>query len=547
MSFFYGYKKHDIETIGGLPTTGGEMTGDINMANNKIITSADPTADTHLTRKKYVDDKVASNTNSGNIDMGNNKIFSSIDPTGDKHLARKKYVDDQDNKKLTLTGGTVTGLTTFQQRVNLNNEIHLHGDKRIYNYQTDSASANSSIMLINRDYSDRRYLKKSGGTLTGDVTIGNHKIISSSDPTLDTHLTRKKYIDDEVNKKVSKSGDTMTGNLDIGNNKIFTTADPTGDKHLCRKKYVDIQDAKKISKSGDTMTGDLDMGNHNILHTANYIPSSDNHGVNKKYVKNWSYPNTTATLYLLQMDDEGIFDPTKDDIDYVEYTGSNKKVETLFNLSRKKNWNFGQSDTNKQPFFKKSTINNNFYCIEYPGSNNNNLHLNTSQDILSNQYLNFYFVYSLKSLNSTNREASLFKITKDKLPVNVVLLNDIGISYILSELNITNAIPTTVPNNRWQLKANATELNKLICLSCHWDQNNTSGNKKGKLYVNGKEIFSFTTSQKSSHHSNTKFYLGSKNKDYGQLDGEILYVYVSMRKMKEKEITLNYKIYLNRI
>ena len=44
MSFFYGYKnKNDIETIGGLPTTGGEMTGDINMGNNKIITSADPT------------------------------------------------------------------------------------------------------------------------------------------------------------------------------------------------------------------------------------------------------------------------------------------------------------------------------------------------------------------------------------------------------------------------------------------------------------------------------------------------------------------------
>ena len=37
-----------------------------------------------------------------------------------------------------------------------------------------------------------------------------------------------------------------------------------------------------------------------------------------------------------------------------------------------------------------------------------------------------------------------------------------------------------------------------------------------------------------------KFYLGSKTKDYGKIDGEILYVYVSTRKMKEKEITLNH-------
>ena len=106
----------------------------------------------------------------------------------------------------------------------------------------------------------------------------------------------------------------MTGNLDIGNNKVITTADPTGEKHLTRKKYVDLQDAKKVSKSGDTMTGDLDMGNHHIIHAANYKPSSDNHVVTKKYVENLSYPNSTANLYLLQMDDEGIFDLTKDDI-----------------------------------------------------------------------------------------------------------------------------------------------------------------------------------------------------------------------------------------
>ena len=122
------------------------------------------------------------------------------------------------------------------------------------------------------------------------------------------------------------------------------------------------------------------------------------------------------------MDDEGIFD-VKDDVDYIEYTGSNKKVEKLLNLSRKKDWNFKQDDTNKQPFFKKSTINNNFYCIQYLGSNSNNLHLVSIQDILSNQHLNFYFVYCLKSLNSsTTNEVSLFKITDDATSSHLLVL-----------------------------------------------------------------------------------------------------------------------------
>ena len=67
----------------------------------------------------------------------------------------------------------------------------------------------------------------------------------------------KSFLLKEFDEKVSKSGDTMTGDLDIGNNKVITTADPTGEKHLCRKKYVDIQDAKKVSKSGDTMIWEI--------------------------------------------------------------------------------------------------------------------------------------------------------------------------------------------------------------------------------------------------------------------------------------------------
>ena len=230
---------------------------------------------------------------------------------------------------------------------------------------------------------------------------------------------------DKTKQHWGQQMDELKANLMTKDFQIFTSRSPNNGYSLTHKSYVDYEDKKRLSKSGGTMTGDLDMENHNIIHTA--IPSSDRHVVNRKYVTNWSLPNTIANIYNLQMDDEGIFD-VKDDDNYIEYTGSNKKVEKLLNLSRKKDWNFKQDDTNKQPFFKKSTINNNFYCVQYLGSNSNNLHLVSKQDILSNQHLNFYFVYGLKSLNSSHNEVSLFKITSNETTSRPLPFS-FGISY----------------------------------------------------------------------------------------------------------------------
>ena len=220
MSFFYGYKKDDIETIGGLPTTGGEMTGDINMGNNKIITSADPTENSHLARKKYVDEKVSNVSASGNfltktggvmtgnIIMGNNNILSNLDPTNEKHLARKKYVDDQDSKKLSLTGGT----------------------------------------------------------MLGNIDIGNHKILTISDPVGEKHLARKKYVDTQDAKKLSLTGGTMTGNINIGNHKIISCLNPTNDNHLTRKKYIDEEIVKfKKDVSFSILKDNFSLKFHNLF------------------------------------------------------------------------------------------------------------------------------------------------------------------------------------------------------------------------------------------------------------------------------------------
>ena len=113
-----------------------------------------------------------------------------------------------------------------------------------------------------------------------------------------------------------------------------------------------------------------------------------------------------------------------------------------------------------------------------------------------------------------------------------------GISFHQNKFCIGNAFPYEARN--WQLKANGLVVNKLICVSSHWEQNNLGNPKHGELFVNGKEIHSFYTLTRKSYNASTKFYLGSKSSNYGQFDGEIFYVYISTRKMKEKEITLNH-------
>lgn len=139
---------------------------------------------------------------------------------------------------------------------------------------------------------DSRSVKKSGDTMTGDLNMGNHKVTSSSTPSVNIDLTNKQYVDNQVKNKVSKSGDTMTGDLTMENNsKIRVSAsvaeNPTDDNEVVAKKYVDkvVGDAAAgnyLPISGGTMTGDLNMGSHKL----NGLPEPLEGGeaANKNYV-----------------------------------------------------------------------------------------------------------------------------------------------------------------------------------------------------------------------------------------------------------------------
>ena len=80
--------------------------------------------------------------------------------------------------------------------------------------------------------------------MKGDINMGKNSALSSVNPTnyTDFDLVRKQYVNDEDNKKLSLAGDTMTGDINIGNHKIISTYhQPTHETHIITRKYVDVK------------------------------------------------------------------------------------------------------------------------------------------------------------------------------------------------------------------------------------------------------------------------------------------------------------------
>lgn len=125
------------------------------------------------------------------------------------------------------------------------------------------------------------YLLKSGGVMTGDITL-------VGDPTAALHPTTKQYVDDaivaatgvDLTAYLLRSGGTLTGSL-------ILSGTPTLDLEPTTKLYVDSADAGKVSKSGDVMSAPL---------TLSGAPTLDLHAASKLYVDTASTAAANAVI-----------------------------------------------------------------------------------------------------------------------------------------------------------------------------------------------------------------------------------------------------------
>lgn len=150
----------------------------------------------------------------GTVDFNTAVLTDLGSPSNATDAATKGYVDTQVTN---LVGGAPGALDTLNELAAALN---------------DDASFNSTITT-----SIAAKLPLAGGTMSGAIAMGSNKV---------TGLTSGSASGDAVNKgqldtMLPLAGGTMTGNIAIGSNVITSSANPTDDTHLARKAYVDSQ------------------------------------------------------------------------------------------------------------------------------------------------------------------------------------------------------------------------------------------------------------------------------------------------------------------
>ena len=139
--------------------------------------------------------------------------------------------------------------------------------------------------------------------MSGDLDMNQNEIKNLKDPVDGQDAATKKWINTQLNTKVSKSGDSINdtldilGELDMNNNKNTSVRNPTAERHYGNKSYVDnsvsskadltytnTQLAQKLNLSSGNVAGNVDMVNtHKIINSPD--PISDKGMVTKKYME----------------------------------------------------------------------------------------------------------------------------------------------------------------------------------------------------------------------------------------------------------------------
>lgn len=137
---------------------------------------------------------------------------------------------------------------------------------------------------------DSRKLSLSGGTMTGPINMGGQKITNIGNPTENTDVANKIFVDTAFQTLESEmgttlagylqlKGGTMSGVLDMGDHSIQNVEDPQADDEAANKAYVDSQisglSSVYVPLSGGTLTGPLVLSGN---------PTQSNQAANKQYV-----------------------------------------------------------------------------------------------------------------------------------------------------------------------------------------------------------------------------------------------------------------------
>ena len=165
----------------------------------------------------------------GTVDFNTAVLTDLGSPSNSTDAATKGYVDTEITN---LIGGAPGALDTLNELAAALN---------------DDASFNSTITT-----SIATKLPLAGGTMSGAIAMGSNKVTGLDSGTASGDAVNKGQLD----TMLPLAGGTMTGNIAIGSNVITSSANPSDDTHLARKAYVDsiLGSATSAATSATTAT-----------------------------------------------------------------------------------------------------------------------------------------------------------------------------------------------------------------------------------------------------------------------------------------------------
>ena len=218
MSFYNGVLNfnHFINSRGlrGLPGIGFKLdaNNDYDMQNKKLVNVKQGTNNNDVVTKSQLDSEIA-------------KI-----PSSDTSLFVKK------------SGATMTGDLILQPQ-----PYPIHGNMN----KALSYSAARIIFLS----------KKEGGSMLQPLDMNNHFITNIKDPVNSDHGVNKKYVDNQLVKKLDKGA-----KIDMKNNAITNVKFPVNQKDVATVEYITNSQKNYLKLDGTTsMSGNLNLNNNKIV------------------------------------------------------------------------------------------------------------------------------------------------------------------------------------------------------------------------------------------------------------------------------------------
>ena len=289
----------------------------------------------------------------------------------------------------------------------------------------------------------------------------------------------------------------METNLDLNNHKITNLDDPLNEGDACNKRSLNILE-KKLS---ETLF--------------------------------WESYQLADCLYKI---DRGI--PTE-----VTFDKSTREVSHLFDQSLKENHANQATKVNRPILCTKAEKNNYRYFLKFNGKKRMLSDINLNPASGQADIVNVFIVYRLNSNLGSHFRNGLFGHGNggwDKFvtfsPNGELVVSGTTNDHIVIGQKAFNGKNAIAP---YQSKAKASELNKWICLSIHWDV--PGGNNASEVWCNGKKLANFTarTSQGS-----TKMTFGDLNPSgIAGLKGDIAFFCLYKgRKLSESTMKLHHHV-----